>query len=194
LLVVLAVIGILAALLLPALSNARRRAQRIQCLSNLRQLGFASLTYCQDNGEHLPFAWWDNPDPRENNFFVLLTPQIYRSDFDGFSGFELPLYTCPMRADEPLVGSNPMRISYGMNAYNSVSFPDPQTRRITQAPLCSSTLLVADISYGYNHPPIDSLAPDHLGYKHSSRANIAFFDGHGTAVSLKETNSVMLNF
>lgn len=190
----LAVIGILAALLLPALNKASRKAQGIQCLSNLRQLGFASLTYCQDNDEHLPFAWWDNPDPKENSFFVLLTPQIYRSDFDGFSGFELPLYTCPLRANEPLVGANPMKISYGMNAYNSVSFPDPQTRRITQATLGSSTLLVADIAHEYNHPPIDTLAADHLGYKHSSRANVAFLDGHGAAVSLKQTNNVVLNF
>jgi prepilin-type N-terminal cleavage/methylation domain-containing protein len=54
LLVVIAIIAILAALLLPALAAAKKRAQGIQCVSNMKQLQLAWYMYSGDNNELLP--------------------------------------------------------------------------------------------------------------------------------------------
>ena len=54
LLVVIAIIAILASMILPALSRAKQRAQRIKCASNLRQEGVACSMYLTDNGERFP--------------------------------------------------------------------------------------------------------------------------------------------
>ena len=58
LLVVIAIITILAALLLPALNQARERGKAIKCVSNLKQLGLALNSYVSDNkGQFPPSAY-----------------------------------------------------------------------------------------------------------------------------------------
>jgi prepilin-type processing-associated H-X9-DG protein len=54
-LVVIVVIAVLAALLLPALAQAKSRAHAIACMNNTKQLVLAWTMYAADNGERLPY-------------------------------------------------------------------------------------------------------------------------------------------
>src|SRR5262245_34083951 len=54
LLVVIGIIGILAAMLMPAISRAKQKANRTKCLSNMRQLNLGLAMYADDNDGHYP--------------------------------------------------------------------------------------------------------------------------------------------
>ncbi len=60
LLTVIAIIGILAAILVPTVGRVRQSARSAQCLSNLRQIGTAITLYAQEDKDRYPYGW--NPD------------------------------------------------------------------------------------------------------------------------------------
>ena len=65
LLVVIAIIAILAALLLPALATAKAKAWRIQCASQMRQLGFGFNLFASDHEDMYPPAGFGVSDTRQ---------------------------------------------------------------------------------------------------------------------------------
>jgi len=68
-LIVLAVLGLLAALLLPAFSRTRESARRVTCASNLKQIGLGLHQYVQDSDGRMPARYVNHPgnsDPGGN--------------------------------------------------------------------------------------------------------------------------------
>ena len=91
LLVVIAIIAILAAMLLPALQNARERGKITNCLANLKSCGAFSQQYASDNNDWASFAF-RNTGSNYNGYaphysgvwYVLLAPYVpglYKYDF-----------------------------------------------------------------------------------------------------------------
>lgn len=171
LLVVIALIAILAALLLPALSQAKERGKRAACVSNLRQIGLATQLYADETKSYPP-AWVDST----SRWMDLLKAQLPKA-----SG----VYLCP---------SDPKRIavtwdtniflSYGVNTFRfggqDACFWYPvKATRVSQP---STTIIYADCTPGkyycgggssFTNPVVD------VDYRHPKRSFVAAYcDGH----------------
>ncbi len=92
LLVVIAIIAILASLLLPALSSAKERARRANCLNRERQFILTAHLYAGDQEEWLPGGGTDNRDPTDTHTAILSTAM--RDAFTRYSG-DVRVFDCP---------------------------------------------------------------------------------------------------
>jgi len=85
LLVVIAIIAILAAMLLPALGKAKERALRINCTSNLKQIGIGVFIYIQENNDVLPTTKYRDANPTQYTYEIArlsATPTISEGPYN----------------------------------------------------------------------------------------------------------------
>jgi prepilin-type processing-associated H-X9-DG protein len=192
--VVIAIIGILASLLLPALAQAKEKGKQIQCGSNLKQLGVALLMYPRENDDVYALKCFDRSAPGMSQYW-------YELAREGYSDTEI--LRCPVR---PWGGSKcgcgagedrPVRPSYDMpcSGYgattSSMGYVRSDTgrrmRRDREIPAPDATIYVSDL--GCSAATMNSGAADwvvtrmlltgnNLALRHSGGFNALWVDGH----------------
>ena len=143
LLVVIAIIAILAAMLLPALASAKQKANRIVCLSNLKQWGLALDMYLDDNNQIFPDFSIPNNTPGARSGYD--QDNILWSDLAGFAagGYgnsawfnALPPYVSQL----PLwqYAANPANFVNGKSIFNcsSAQFRPTEVDPMTRVAFC----------------------------------------------------------
>ena len=107
LLVVIAIIAILAALLLPAVNNAREAGRKVKCVSNLRQLGVAHHLYADDNDGWLGGYSTNSSGGRLCRWRHEMGPYV-----GGFVATKVnPIYVCPSANLRALGWTNAYKIT-----------------------------------------------------------------------------------
>lgn len=139
LLVVVAIIGILASMLMPSLSQAREKAKQASCISNMKQLGITIFNYTSDDKDILPGGLWWGEESRYNknsgNFGkYLATYAGYPEPTDSYQNFTL--LECP--SFKGSISGDPVELTktfqaHGMNengdryfGYPSLNGADPR--------------------------------------------------------------------
>lgn len=191
LLAVIAIISLLAAMLLPALSQAKESARAVQCLNQMHQISLAVRLYADGHDDEFPrsqhsaFAHGQLPWGRA------IALEMGR-DFVTWTNLMSGPYHCP---------SDPRKYawSYGQNVYFELNPDDddylgsPETwRRMSNVPRPSATILHGENSSNES----GSMGADHImaqfwtsaqgvtgveKCRHRYRSNYSFVDGHAQA-------------
>ena len=156
-LVVVAIVGILAALLFPSFASAREKARASSCLSNYHQIGVAIQMYAQDNDDKTP--------ANGGSFSGLIqdsVPYLHTS----------AIFICPDdndREEEKRGGSYRMPSLY-QNKPLSCGWINPYVAE--EVTTSASTTLCYEAEQDFTQSPITPT------YRHSKGTQILFFDGH----------------
>ncbi|HZT41294.1 MAG TPA: prepilin-type N-terminal cleavage/methylation domain-containing protein [Chthonomonadaceae bacterium] len=150
LLVVIAIIAILAAILFPVFAQARERARAISCMSNLKQIGLATMMYVQDYDETFmwqPYPGWSPTQPKDPvtgitmptlGFWDTLQPYVKNQG----------IFSCPSNTDYYYNGNYPMnyKVNYGDNEL--IFTYKPVAEAVLQEPASLAMYADADILWG----------------------------------------------
>lgn len=215
LLVVIAVVGILVALLLPALRGAKDRAHAAQCMSNIRQLTIAALLYCEYNDEHFPPSSWDIYTTNRHRWHGVRNSGTEPFDFRRSP---LALYlkgdrikACPTFVDY-LTGFEAGCGGYGYNdGYVGSGRGDPtdQSSRPARRGMIrdpANTVLFADcaflggqgggqpIEYSFITEPVYAAwdgvpSTPSIHFRHHGLANVSWCDGHISSERMGYSNN-----
>jgi prepilin-type N-terminal cleavage/methylation domain-containing protein len=212
LLVVIVIIGILAALLLPALSRAKTSAQRTNCLSNLRQIAIGIHLYAGDNEDTFPSAPDIAAAGYATNHFSIFYKRLMKS-YLGLQGPSSPqdkVFACPADTfyyDFPTMTYESQSLhdqpdsdysSYGFNGGNGfTNFPPPPYLNELSYPGIfglksasikdpADTLLVTDTSaffcWSWHEP--QKLAPAGVFGVNDAKNVVSFVDGHASYIKI----------
>lgn len=168
LLVVVAIIAILAAMLLPALSQARERARAAVCISNLKQIYLINMLYVEDNEQRI--FTLGAPGSR----LTSLVRYLPRSE-------QQKVMLCPSDREPYGVDWPTFYISYGINAgtYGQpVGSTGCEGRKLATIRNDHSGVLFWTETYEGYHMYDDQIAENRIGYRHNDGCNILFLDGH----------------
>lgn len=154
-LVVVAIIGILAALLMPSLQKALERARAIRCANNLKQLGLAVFQYANDYEGQLPHSYGekkneDGSKVTQPEWSVVLASHGYVPAAKKGSEWCAELYQCPSApiAEYDPKNTYPFHRTYAANNLVLTSFTDEPAMRLGAVPHPSQVAMLVEASWG----------------------------------------------
>lgn len=178
LLVVIAIIAILAALLLPALNNARETARRITCLSQLKTMITATRLYADENREIVPpghrYGSWQGKDFWWSILVQTTNAKAPARNFDTAMTGYYKIFNCP--TEKIPTGSSP-KFRYTHYAVNKkfVHYGAP-VRKLVAAKKPSQVVIHTDSSKSNDYAV---LADNETSQRHGrNRTNTSYLDGH----------------